>query len=423
MSSLYSPKQPPQERLKDWYPYYAGYTAIFARSVLDEYLTSAASIVDPWNGSGTTTAVATSRGIKSVGTDVNPALTIVARARLTPRSVADSLPPIAAEIVRLAGHQQLTDRESEPLSTWLLAPSVRDIRRLQHAIHVVTSADPALESELAQGVASAPTRLPLITAFFYAALFASCRDLLRRFRRSNPTWLVTPGSPRRRLRPGTTTIETAFLERVRYLCARLSVDRTDAGELAEIRTEPAERLLSRRPAFDACLTSPPYATRIDYIRGSVPELSVLGLAANAIAALRRESTGTPVIRGVTVPENDLPDEASALVERVAKHDSHGSANYYAPWLRNYLSRLHGTLCGIASSVSPSGRIALVVQDSYYKTIHIDLQTLVELSLVASGRRLLRQHDFEVNHSMSYMNTRARQHLPKRTHRESLLVFE
>src|SRR5688500_12785789 len=63
VSPIASPKQPPQERLKDWYPYYAGYTSAFAESVFDQYLGSAKSVVDPWNGSGTTTAVAASRGV------------------------------------------------------------------------------------------------------------------------------------------------------------------------------------------------------------------------------------------------------------------------------------------------------------------------------------------------------------------------
>lgn len=423
MDLLTSPKQPSQERLKDWYPYYAGYTSAFAAGVFKAYLGSAESVVDPWNGSGTTTAIAAGRGIRCLGIDLNPALTIVARARLTPRSIADSLPPIAADIVTLAEGLQPLDREVEPLSTWLQDGAVREIRKLQRAIHVVTSADESLEMELALASPLAPSRLPLITAFFYTALFASCRDLLRRFRGTNPTWLVAPDAPRRRLRPSATTIQAAFLGRVRYLSVRLPVDRTDSADLAEIRTGPAEALLPGDRSFDACLTSPPYATRIDYIKGSIPELSILGLSSDSMDLLRRKSTGTPVVRDVELTDRDLPALASELVERVASHGSHGSANYYAPWLRNYLTQLHLTLEAIEASVKPSGRIALVVQDSHYKEMHIDLQELVHASLAGCGRQLTERHDFEVRHSMSYMNSRARGHLTSRRYCESLLVFE
>ena len=142
-----------------------------------------------------------------------------------------------------------------------------------------------------------------------------------------------------------------------------------------------------------------------------------------IANLRQQTTGTPVVRGVNRIEGEISDEAQDLVERVAAHDSHGSANYYAPWLHNYLTEIHKALKVIAARVKLEGRIAIVVQDSYYKSLHIDLQHLVATSLATAGRSLIARHDFPVRHSMSHMNSRARSHLRMRKHRESLLVFE
>ena len=423
MVTLASPKQPPPEHLKDWYPYYAGFTSAFVTDVFECYLQSIGSVVDPWNGSGTTTAVAAGRNVTSVGIDVNPALCVVARARLTPQSIAESLAPIAADIAAVAERTTPTNRESDPLLVWLRPAATKEIRSLQRAIHVVTAADDALEVDLYMGDQSAPSRLPLITAFFYSVLFAATRDLLRPFRRSNPTWMVAPSSLHKRLRPGAETIQARFLERAHYLSSRLQVTSPDSNELAKIRTGRASALLSDDQSFDACLASPPYATRIDYVKGSIPELSVLGLSEEAIATLRRQTTGTPVVRGVDRVEGGLPDEARDLVERIADHESHGSANYYAPWFCNYLTELHNTLDLVAGRVKPGGRIGIVVQDSYYKSLHIDLQNLVAASLAEAGRRLVAQHDFPVRHSMSHMNSRARAHLQTRNHRESLLVFE
>ena len=423
MITLASPKQPPTKHLKDWYPYYAGFTSAFVTDVFKCYLESAESVVDPWNGSGTTTAVAAGRSVTSMGVDINPALSVVARARLTPKSIADSLAPIAADIAAATEHITPAKRENDPLLVWLTPAASNEIRKLQRAIHVVTAADDTLEVDLSKGDESAPTRLPLITAFFYSALFAATRDLLRPFRGTNPTWMAAPTSPHKRLRPGPETIRAVFIERVVYLSSRLQIIKPDSNELASIRTGRASVILSDQRSFDACLTSPPYATRIDYIKGSLPELSVLGLSTEFITTLRQQSTGTPVVRGVNRIEDDIPEEAQDLVERVAGHESHGSANYYAPWLRNYLTEIHKALELIAARVKPAGRIALVVQDSYYKTLHIDLQKLVTASLATAGRSLIARHDFSVRHSMSNMNARARWHLPIRKHRESLLVFK
>ena len=137
-----------------------------------------------------------------------------------------------------------------------------------------------------------------------------------------------------------------------YLSSRLKVTSADPNELVSIRTGRASVILAEDQSFDACLTSPPYATRIDYVKGSVPELSILGLSARAIAGLRQQTTGTPVVRGVNRAEGGMPEEAEELVMRVAHHESHGSASYYAPWLRNYLTEIHEVLQLIATRVKP-----------------------------------------------------------------------
>ena len=77
-----SPKQPPDQRRRDWYPYYAGFTQRFVEALISEHLQDATFVVDPWSGSGTTTVACLKRGVASKGIDINPALTVIARARL-----------------------------------------------------------------------------------------------------------------------------------------------------------------------------------------------------------------------------------------------------------------------------------------------------------------------------------------------------
>lgn len=56
-------------------------------------------ILDPWNGTGTTTVLAASRHIKAFGYDPNPALVIIARARLLGAGVMGSINALAADIL------------------------------------------------------------------------------------------------------------------------------------------------------------------------------------------------------------------------------------------------------------------------------------------------------------------------------------
>jgi len=67
-----------------WFPYYAGYSSEFVRKALSGLgVTPGCTVLDPWNGSGTTTSVADALGFRAIGFDINPVAALVAAARLT----------------------------------------------------------------------------------------------------------------------------------------------------------------------------------------------------------------------------------------------------------------------------------------------------------------------------------------------------
>lgn len=422
MVPIPSPKQPLAKSKRDWYPYYAGFTATFARSVIECHFGNVASVVDPWNGSGTTTTVGASLGLEASGIDINPALTVIARARNCPASIADSLEPLAREIAHAAERMAPEVLADDPLATWLRLPSVAAIRQLQAAIHQVLVDDVSLREDIVRSPMETVEELPLLAAFFYTALFAAAREMLRPFRGSNPAWIKTPIAPRNRLQPSMSRILELFFGSVSYLASRLILSDNHESALARIKTGSVLEL-KRRPKYGACLTSPPYATRIDYVKSSLPELSVLGVGADLLERLRRESIGTPVVRGTSREECDLiADTANRILSSVEKHESHGSANYYLPWLRNYFARMQLGLDRVARCVRHNGPIAVLVQDSYYKAHHVDVAAVVSETMSGLGRRLIDRTDFAVLRTMSLINPAARSHLREREHRESLLVF-
>ena len=60
------------------YPYYAGFSRMFAEDAI-EWATDGDKekvVLDPWNGSGTTTRTASQLGIGSVGFDLNPVMVL-----------------------------------------------------------------------------------------------------------------------------------------------------------------------------------------------------------------------------------------------------------------------------------------------------------------------------------------------------------
>lgn len=86
-----------------WYPYYAGYSASFVEQALEEVAGTAKLVLDPWNGTGTPTVVAANKNVSAIGFDVNPALVVVARARLLGAGVWASIDPLGHDVVAHGG--------------------------------------------------------------------------------------------------------------------------------------------------------------------------------------------------------------------------------------------------------------------------------------------------------------------------------
>lgn len=416
-----TPKQPQAEDSRDWYPYHAGFTLAFASRVIQEDLAGTARIIDPWNGAGTTTAAAAALGLQATGIDINPALTVIARGRLSSPPKADDLDAWIREIIALGRSTQRPVAATDPLLTWLRRPSAAALRAIEQGILGISGyANPSstpLRDMLAAESFSSPSN---IVCFLYAALFATARDALTPFRTKNPTWIRYPASHRHRVSPSPDHLAKAFAQRVKYLAARVtsSDDRVEAEIVTGSAFDEADAQV-----FDGCLTSPPYATRIDYVRSSLAELAVVGLHRDEIASLRAGVLGTPQVRGVrSVDTPTLPRTAESLLKDIRDHDSHGSANYYAPWMRNYLGGLFTSLDRLTKRVVDGGPIAMVVQDSYYKRHHVNLQCIVTEMMAELSRNLLRRNDYPARHLLAHTNPNARRYLAERQNVESLLVF-
>lgn len=420
--SMITPKQPLAQKERDWYPYYAGFTESFVEEVIEAFASDASSVLDPWNGSGTTAATCIRNDVLAAGIDINPALTIIARARLTPRSVTPSLASLGSEILAVAERTERGPQSADLLSRWIIPKALLRVRSVQSAIHSVLTnlalpSDPFSIPRLADN-------LPILACFYYCVLFASVRDLLSRFRASNPTWLLSPRDPRHRIAPTWQALGAAFRRHLDYFSERLTIVEDNYPKAAlGIRTACSTELPFESSTVSACVTSPPYATRIDYVQSMLPELALLGADSRYIAHLRRHSTGSPVVRDAPLRSNTpISLCGRSLLDQVANHPSKGSRRYYLPWLANYLGGLERGLIETSRVVLPGGPICVVVQDSHYKEVHIDLQRIVSETFQDSGRRLVGRHDFKVLHHRARMNPRARHHLLDRKNCESLLIF-
>ena len=417
-----SPKQAGSRARRDWYPYYAGFTERFVEAVIDQYFGEAESVLDPWSGSGTTTVTCLRRGLRSRGIDVNPAVTVVARARLNPVTAKARLLELGKRIVEGA----VPDRDAMPvgdlLDEWMTAEAAERIRRLREAIHEVLD-EP--EKRAPAGGDLGVERLSAKACFFYCGLFGAVRKLLGRYGTTNPMWLKPAQSRRNRIRPSEKTLRASFIAQTEYLAERLSLrPEQEPGECSGFEIGHAGRIGVADNTFDAVLTSPTYATRLDYVKGMLPELAVLGANGWNVRELRRVSTGSPTVDGDRASVEDVRSKRGReLLSAIESHESKGSRSYYFPWMTNYLTSLQCGLEEIDRVVADGGVICVVVQDSYYKEVHVDLQEMVEEMFADMGRAMLRRHDYSAPNPRRGSDPVEYGEEGKTSCRESLLVFK
>jgi SAM-dependent methyltransferase len=404
----------------DWYRYYAGYAPGFVEDALASLdLDDGATVLDPWNGSGTTTAIVHEQGFAALGYDANPALVLIARARLLGADVADSLDALAEDILdHASAFSGELPPESDPLEDWLQLGSAHEARMVERAIqHVLVAHEEytPLSDSPALGAVSA------LAAFFYVALFDALRAALRPFVASNPTWVKT-AMPEDRLTLTPQELHGSFRAAVVTLRGQLR-EYGQPGEAVAVELATSQRLPAGTNSATAAITSPPYCTRIDYVAATRPELAVLGYGKDQIRALRVSMVGTPTIATSTpqvVPEWGL--SATSLIESISTHSSHASGTYYRKYFVQYFDALWKSLKELRRVVRPEGPAVIVVQDSYYKELHIDLPRIVHEMADGLGWSATCREDFAIGRTKAAIHPGARSWRSSFSATESVLLF-
>ena len=178
-------------------------------------------------------------------------------------------------------------------------------------------------------------------------------------------------------------------------------------------------------SINVVVTSPPYCTRIDYVIKTGPELALLGMGNSpSFRTLRERMIGTPTIsKQFSTPTADWGQTCLNLLDRVENHESRASKSYYLKTHIQYFSGIHDSLVEIDRTLDNSGQCFFVVQDSYYKEIHIDLARIVKEMGILIGWTFEHCRDFESSRTMVSVNRKARAYNdPPKLAIESVLHF-
>ncbi|ACL18707.1 hypothetical protein Dhaf_0642 [Desulfitobacterium hafniense DCB-2] len=408
-----------------FYDYYASFSPSFVRDTLSFLdLKKDSRILDPWNGSGTTTQVAQEMGYSTIGYDINPVMVIVAKSKKTDPDLAVSLHTLCLEIINKAKrYRKVSQTDHEPLETWFYPETAGVIRKLERAIqHLLISETYSL---LLAGAALKP--ISSLAAFFYVALFRSLRDLANPFFCTNPTWIKKPKQKEERVLAPADLIYHLFQHYVQEMANLLGQSQRINSRCASksiLALADSQEIPLPNESIQAVISSPPYCTRIDYTVATSLELALLGCAKQTdVKRLREKTIGSPVIRkeDLIIQEN-WGAVCLDTLEKIRLHAAKASQSYYYKTYTQYFTSVYQSLQEISRVLRNDGSCVLVVQDSYYKDIHVNLAAIIEQMGQTLTWQLALQEDFPTKQNMAGLNSRSAHYRKTTMATESVLIF-
>lgn len=420
-----------EEFRANWFRYYPGFSVGFVEDILAQLdLPIGSTILDPWLGAGTTSEVATAKKYRIRGYDLNPAMLLVAKARTLATSATHQIPSLAESISRsyqrrLARCAKKSERPTtEQLEQWLQPATARAFRVLERCVaEAVLEEKPSTSSP----IWARPNDAPAILAFFYVALFRSLRHFISEFQSSNPTWIkVSGGGDRVQLSPE--RILHRFSAEIEKLLTALGSEKrvmpSAGSRTCIINVASSMQLPLSTGSVDAVVSSPPYCTRIDYVRATLPELAMIGYPnGDFMRRLRDDMIGTPTISKTQGYDGAIWSRTcSDFLSTVQRHSSKASSTYYLKYYRQYFASAFASMREIDRVLKQSGQCVLVVQDSFYKDVPNDLPRIFMEMAKHLRWRLREKIDFAVGRTLAGVNPEVKKYRNKFEATESVLVF-
>ena len=172
------------------------------------------------------------------------------------------------------------------------------------------------------------------------------------------------------------------------------------------------------------LTSPPYLTRVDYVVPTALELALLGKSSDEVKAFRKDMMGTPLARSSDreEPRSEWGPVVRNLLDQVAAHSSADSYSYYYKTFWQYFDDASRSLKEIRRVLTTNGVAVVIVQNSYYKDIEVDLPGLLGSLGAKCGLVVETRVDEPVKRALTSINTRAQRHRTTRAYAETALLM-
>lgn len=386
-------KQADKAGVYSWTNFYASFSENFVNSALKSLGAKSGEVVlDPFLGTGTTLVAADKLGLKSAGIDVDPFSCLLSRAKLSRNVDIEKVESLLAKTrsKKISPHYSKEAIQAFDTNCLIYASAV--FSRIRKNVGKSSDIIGDLLSDQGKFDAEVIAIVSLCIAGAEAAKLV---------KGSNPTWFRKAAEGEidnvKKLFEVTCKVKNKIISDVKKYNG---FHRDSSVFLANSKCLDVKLY----PKADYIITSPPYLTRIDYAMKHYPYLLLLGgLFRFDFQNLRKQMIGTPkIVDGKDLYEGFGPLCTDILV-KIKEHESYASSSYYFWTYHQYFKALWKTLYNFKGLLNRNGKGLIVLQDSFYKDLHIPLSEIAVEILHSIGLKSYIVQKQQVNTNMKYLN--------------------
>lgn len=425
-SGIVSAKRSKNERcgIHSWHPYYAGYSEAFVKSAIN-YLDLKPNhlILDPWNGSGTTSLVANRENISEIGFDVNSVMNTfsMAKSNVLLHHVKE-IQNITVQICKTLRNIEYKIFNEDPLLDFMSKNLCSTVRSTFKIISEEKYPVIRTEKNISNAFIKPSAYTNPIKCFFLSALFITARKLAGYKGGANPTWV-------KKLDIKPTVKKSIFISMFMQQITNMLNDLEDVlfkskKTLSHLACYGNTRNLNiKSNSIDAVITSPPYLTRIDYAMSTRPELLIM-FDENKLRDIREQTMGAPVIVDKTItPKKAWGKTCNSVINSVQNHSSKAANSYYLPNFLQYFRDASDSLSEICRVLKPNSKALIVVQSSYFKEHEIRLGKIyVEMSKQFPVKSKIVYSETVRGH-MAHLNSKSNEYKKDKSFFEEVIELE
>ncbi|MBC2214172.1 hypothetical protein HCA87_01195 [Listeria welshimeri] len=405
------------------YKYYAGFSDQFVLDTLSYSDLHEMTVLDPWNGSGTTSRIASQLGArKIVGLDINPVMTIISAAGLL--NYADF------NKINLIEKNRLTNNniKNDPLGLWFTDTSIKNIRNVELEIRGEIIGDRTFDKQNYLAKQSGTFNLIVsnkLLAFYYLVFFETVKKLTYQFKSSNPTWIKVSKNEEEKIKISKRQFENIFFEELDNKENILRHSPKNISQHILLDTADSRVLPLADNSIDIVITSPPYCTRIDYAIATRVELAVLGInEKDDFNNLRKNMIGTTkILADAQDAFSQYSPTARLFLKTVYEHPSKASKSYYYKQFFQYFNGIIKSISEISRVSKKNAKVIIVVQDTFYKNVYLDIEKIFEEIFSRFAWQVDMKEDFIKNQTMVSLNNKIKNYREISKPRETVLIFE